>query len=187
MLYWNSIYYFLVTRNAKKAKKKEESDQGPEYNELPETDSEKEEGASSTTTSDTDDEGEEEAKTNNTTPVKHNTKSATKRCVKTFILTFIDYFNINEYVLKNRKSNFYQEKNMIYNFSRTDVNNNKKRKAAPPPPNNSPTPARKSPVKRSRKRERPNVFMTRDHFVPSSTNEVVLKSPDEVKTINDFR
>lgn len=110
MLYWNSIYYFLVTRNAKKAKKKEESDQGPEYNELPETDSEKEEGASSTTTSDTDDEGEEEAKTNNTTPVKHNTKSATKRCVKTFILTFIDYFNINEYVLKTGNPIFTKKK-----------------------------------------------------------------------------
>ena len=46
---------FLVTRNAKKAKKNE-ADQNPEY-ETPETDSEKEEGASSMTTSDTEDEG----------------------------------------------------------------------------------------------------------------------------------
>ena len=63
---------------------------------------------------------------------------------------------------------------------------NRKRKA-PPPPNNPPTPTKKSPQKRGRKRERPNIFMTRDHFVTTSTNEVILKSPDEVKTIQDFR
>ena len=64
--------------------------------------------------------------------------------------------------------------------------NTKKRKN-PPTPTNSPTPAKKTPQKRGRKRDRPNIFMTRDHFKSTPTNEVVLKSPDEVKTIQDFR
>ena len=42
-------------------------------------------------------------------------------------------------------------------------------------------------MKRSRKKERPMSFMTNDNFVPTSTNEVVLNRPDEVKTIQDFR
>ena len=92
---------FLVTRNAKKAKKNE-ADQNPEY-ETPETDSEKEEGATSTSTSDTEDE-EEEAKAINTTSVKHNTKSITTRYVKNFYTNFI---NNHKYIFKKiRKNSF---------------------------------------------------------------------------------
>ena len=102
MLYWNSIYLFLVTRNAKKAKKKEEPDE--DFNAEAETDSEKEEGDSSTTSDTEDDEGEEE-KEANTTP----DKSIAKRCVKSFILTVIPYFAINEYI-KKMQCFFYQDK-----------------------------------------------------------------------------
>ena len=63
----------------------------------------------------------------------------------------------------------------------------RKRKIPPPQPNNSPISAKKNPVKRSRKKDRPNGFMTHDHFVPTPLNEVVLNRSDEVKTIQDFR
>ena len=101
---------FLVTRNAKKAKKKDDADQNPEY-ETPETDSEKE-GATSTSTSDTEDE-EEEAKSN-TTSVKHNTKSITTRCVKNF---YTNFFNNHKYIfLKIRKIHFLFYDFLFYDF-----------------------------------------------------------------------
>ena len=103
---------FLVTRNAKKAKKKEDADQNPEY-ETPETDSEKEEGATSTSTSDTEDE-EEEEKAINTTSVKHNTKSITTRCVKNF---YTNFFNNHKYIfLKIRKIHFLFYDFLFYDF-----------------------------------------------------------------------
>ena len=90
-------------------------------------------------------------------------------------------------ILKKKSNVFLPRQNKIYKkfFSRSDVN--AKKRKAPPAPTNSPTPAKKTPQKRGRKRDRPNIFMTRDHFKSTPTNEVVLKSPDEVKTIQDFR
>ena len=171
---------FLVTRNAKKAKKNE-ADQNPEH-ETPETDSEKEEGATSTSTSDTEDE-EEEAKAINTTSVKHNTKSITTRYVKNFYTNFI---NNHKYIfLKNKKKFIFIFTIFIF-ISRTDVNS-RKRKVPPPQPNNLLTSAKKNTVKRSRKKDRPSVFMTNDNFVPTASNQVVIKRADEVKNIQDFR
>ena len=177
---------FLVTRNAKKAKKKDDADQNPEY-ETPETDSEKEEGATSTSTSDTEDE-EEEAKASNTTSIQHNTKSITTRCVKNF---YTNFFNNHKYIfLKIRKNSFFILRFFILRFFififRTDVNS-RKRKVPPPQPNNSLTSAKKNTVKRSRKKDRPSVFMTNDNFVPTASNQVVIKRADEVRNIQDFR
>ncbi len=70
-----------------------------------------------------------------------------------------------------------------YFFYRSNVAEKKKN-----PPTDDPTAqAKKTPVRRPKKREWPNIFSTRDHFKATDTNEVVLKNTDVIKEIKNFR
>ena len=63
------------------------------------------------------------------------------------------------------------------------------KRKAPTSNNESPPPKKTPPVtkKRQLKRERPNVFMTREHFHPTEHNEFVVSNPDKVNMIKDLR
>ena len=81
-------------------------------------------------------------------------------------------------------------------FFRRVVKGGVKRKAPTPVPSNtpnneSPPPPKKTPTtpakKRIVKRDRPNTFMTREHFRATDHNEFVVSNPDKVNEIKDFR
>ena len=67
---------------------------------------------------------------------------------------------------------------------------NKKRKMPPPTPSQtseSPPPPKKTPKKRNVKREKPNTYSIRENFKATGSNEYVVRTPDDVKDIQDFR
>ena len=69
----------------------------------------------------------------------------------------------------------------------------RKRKAPPTSsnaPNAEPPPPKKTqPKKRATKtkREKPNIFSTRDNFKGNSQNEYVVRQPDNVEKLHNFR
>ena len=67
----------------------------------------------------------------------------------------------------------------------------RKRKAPPPPlnaPNAEPPPPKKTPPKkRVTKREKPNIYSTRDNFKGNSQNEYIVRQPDHVEKLRNFR
>ena len=67
----------------------------------------------------------------------------------------------------------------------------RKRKAPPTPsnaPNAEPPPPKKTqPKKRATKREKQNIYSTRDNFKGNSQNEYIVRQPDNVEKLHNFR
>ena len=104
------------------------------------------------------------------------------------IFNYIISPRIIAFSISRNKNNLHKKKHFFRH-----VVKGVKRKAPPPPsntPNNeAPPPPKKTPPakKKQVKRERPNTFMTREHFQPTEHNEFVVSNPDKVNEIKDLR